>query len=181
MLAMRNIANQEPVVFSYICFPLQDLADNYISSAAITLPFLSFFSFPHSICLIPFLPRQPQLCSSIVRGSGVKTSDWRRKVSDFTSTFFFLFRTQTAAAQSGRAAESKRSTSMNILSEKRKNKVQHHAESLTIFLSQPWDEFLGRDNADFLLLCGDAVEQVSQAGEQGLFTARLHLKRRRRR
>lgn len=91
MLAMRNIANQEPVVFSYICFPLQDLADNYISSAAITLPFLSFFSFPHSICLIPFLPRQPQLCSSIVRGSGVKTSDWRRKVSDFTSTFFSYF------------------------------------------------------------------------------------------
>lgn len=90
MLAMRNIANQEPVVFSYICFPLQDLADNYIASAVITLPFLSFFSFPHSICLIPFLPRQPQLCSSIVRGSGVKTSDWRRKVSDFTSTFFFL-------------------------------------------------------------------------------------------
>lgn len=91
MLAMRNIANQEPVVFSYICFPLQDLADNYISSAAITLPFLSFFSFPHSICLIPFLPRQPQLCSSIVRGSGVKTSDWRGKVSDFTSTFFSYF------------------------------------------------------------------------------------------
>lgn len=91
MLAMRNIANQEPVVFSYICFPLQDLADNYISSAAITLPFLSFFSFPHSICLIPFLPHQPQLCSSIVRGSGVKTSDWRRKVSNFTSTFFSYF------------------------------------------------------------------------------------------
>lgn len=134
MLAMRNIANQEPVVFSYICFPLQDLADNYISSAAITLPFLSFFSFPHSICLIPFLPRQPQLCSSIVRGSGVKTSE---ESLGFYFDFFFLFRTQTAAAQSGRAAESKRSTSMNILSEKRKNKVQHHAESLTIFLSQP--------------------------------------------
>ncbi len=52
----------------------------------------------------------------------------------------------------------------------------HHAVTTpTIFFPQPWDELLGRDDADFLLLCGDAVEQVGQTGEEGLLTTRLHL------
>lgn len=45
----------------------------------------------------------------------------------------------------------------------------------TIFFSQSWDEFLGRDDSNFLLLRGDAVEQVGQTGEEGLLTTRLHL------
>lgn len=52
-----------------------------------------------------------------------------------------------------------------------------HVALLTIFLPETRDEFLGRDDADFLLLCGDAVEQVSQAGEEGLFSTRLHLQK----
>lgn len=40
--------------------------------------------------------------------------------------------------------------------------------SLTIFLPQSGDELFGRDDAHFLLLCGDGVEEVSQACEQVL-------------
>lgn len=50
----------------------------------------------------------------------------------------------------------------------------------TIFFSQSWDEFLGRDDSDFLLLRGDAVKQVGQTGEEGLLTTWLHLKKKRR-
>lgn len=45
--------------------------------------------------------------------------------------------------------------------------------SLTVLFAQPCDEFLWRDDAHLPLLVGDAVEQVSQAGEQVLFTPRL--------
>lgn len=44
---------------------------------------------------------------------------------------------------------------------------------LTIFLPQPGDELLWWNDSHFLLLSGDAVEQVSQAGEQALFPPRL--------
>lgn len=50
----------------------------------------------------------------------------------------------------------------------------------TVFFSQSGDEFLGRDDSDFLLLRCDAVKQVGQTGEEGLLTTRLHLKKKRR-
>ena len=41
--------------------------------------------------------------------------------------------------------------------------------ALTLFLSQSGDEFFGSHGANFLLLCGDGVKQVGQAGQQSLF------------
>lgn len=40
--------------------------------------------------------------------------------------------------------------------------------ALTVFFAQARDELLGRDHPHFLLLGGDGVEEVSQAGEQVL-------------
>lgn len=40
--------------------------------------------------------------------------------------------------------------------------------SLTVLFAQARDELLGRDHPHFLLLGGDGVEEVSQAGEQVL-------------
>lgn len=45
----------------------------------------------------------------------------------------------------------------------------------TILLSQTGDELLRRNDSDFLLLRGDAVEQVGQTGEERLLAAWLHL------
>lgn len=39
---------------------------------------------------------------------------------------------------------------------------------LTVFFAQARDELLGRDHPHFLLLGGDGVEEVGQAGEQVL-------------
>lgn len=41
-------------------------------------------------------------------------------------------------------------------------------QTLTVLLPQAGDELLGRDDADFLLLRGDGVEEVGQACEQVL-------------
>lgn len=46
---------------------------------------------------------------------------------------------------------------------------------ITIFLSQPCDEFLGRDHANLLLLGGYAVEEVCQAREKILLFSGLVL------
>ena len=46
---------------------------------------------------------------------------------------------------------------------------------LTILLPQTGDELLGGDDPHLLLLRGDAVEEVGQAGEQRLLAPWLHL------
>lgn len=42
---------------------------------------------------------------------------------------------------------------------------------LLLLFAQPGDELLGRNRADLLLLRGNAVEQIGQAGEQRLLGA----------
>lgn len=87
------------------------------------------------------------------------------------------------APTSAAAAHSPKSgPQISHLKKKEKEKKRHKAKLFfifnrpTIFLPEPGDEFLGRDDSDFLLLGGDAVEQVCQAGEEGLLPPRLHLR-----
>ncbi len=49
--------------------------------------------------------------------------------------------------------------------------VLHVVVEVDLLLAQPRDELLGRDRPDLLLLGGDRVEQVREAGEQRLLAA----------
>lgn len=53
--------------------------------------------------------------------------------------------------------------------------LKREDEGVTVFLPQPRDELLGRDDAHFLLLRGDGVEEVGQACEQILLLLLLRL------
>lgn len=53
--------------------------------------------------------------------------------------------------------------------------LKYEDEGVTVFLPQPRDELLGRDDAHFLLLRGDGVKEVSQTCEQVLLLLLLRL------
>ena len=58
---------------------------------------------------------------------------------------------------------------------RRLNMSFHPLSLLTVLLPQAGDELLGGDDPHLLLLRGDAVEEVGQAGEQRLLTPGLYL------
>lgn len=73
------------------------------------------------------------------------------------------------------------STAAHTVADVKSKSIRRPRKSLsvvTILLSQSGDEFLWRNDSDFLLLRGNAVEQVGQTGEEGLLATWLHLERR---
>lgn len=56
-----------------------------------------------------------------------------------------------------------------------KNALKKIISSFTIFLPQAGNKFLGWDDSHLLLLCGNTVEEIREAGQEAFLLSRLHL------